>query len=540
MSARRQLPQRSAATALLALVLASAFATAAVAAPTRSSHDLTWYVHDSMVDAPGGANDLAYWQAFITTRLAEGDLLVEGSQGPADTPCCVTLDAVTVTTFSGAGLDVIDTEAKRDAVLGGPNGAYLVEAVWYCASFSTSIRGCAYSPGDTFMVSLESEEANRLPAVIAHERGHNAGLGHVSGSECNLMDPSAGGGCLSVSECQAYIAKADSTAGSCPCLADSLGDPQLADGTACADSFGSGQCSGAVCGESGGPADTRLLLAAGAGSASGEATDDAFGQSPLTGGWETLGAIGSSIAPTGLAYDPSRDVVFAVAPQAVGNDRLHRLDPTTGALLATVGTLPYSEVSALAYDPTGDRLFAIQRDDVIFGNPYSCSSGNTCISMLFEIDPDDASTNVLGELNTLIVSGGVQGLAWDSSAGVLYGSTAAGLHTIGLGCSSGACQNVTTVDNNYRVPSALAYDAATDTLYRQGAELARSEFDVIDPATADTDALVVIQEMTVGGMAVVPIPEPARWLQLGSGLALLAVVGRRRSIRGRPEPARSD
>ncbi|MBW2288570.1 MAG: hypothetical protein JRG90_12185, partial [Deltaproteobacteria bacterium] len=71
-------------------------------------------------------------------------------------------------------------------------------------------------------------------------------------------------------------------------------------------------------------------------------------------------------------------------------------------LLSTVGTLPYTEVSALAYDPTGDRLFAIQRDAVIFGSPYSCNSGNTCISMLFEIDPDDASTEVYGELNALI------------------------------------------------------------------------------------------------------------------------------------------
>ena len=532
MSATSRFPQRLVANALIALLLAFAFAPAAGAAPTRSSHDLTWYVHDSMVDSPGGANDLAYWQAFIATRLAEGDLLLEGSQGPSDTPCCVALDAVTVTTFSGAGLDMIENVAELNAVLGGPDGGYLVEAVWYCNSFSTTIRGCANIPGDTFVVSIESDASNRLPAVIAHERGHNAGLLHVVASECRLMNGSAGGGCLSIAECQSFINKADSTGGSCACLADSLGDPQLADGSVCSDSFGSGRCSGAVCGESGGPADTRLLLAAGAGSASGETTDDAVGQSPLTGGWETLGAIGAGIEPTGLAYDASRDVVFAVAPQTAGNARLHRLDPATGALLSTVGTLPYADVSALAYDPTGDRLFAIQRDAVIFENPPNCNSGNTCVSMLFEIDPDDASTSVYGELNALITTDGVQGLAWDSNAGVLYGSTGAGLHSIGLGCSNGACSNTTTVDDNFRRPSALAYDPLTDTLYRQGAELGRREFDVMDPATASTDALSVIEELTLGGMAVVPIPEPVHWIQLGSGLALLAVLGRRRQPDG--------
>jgi hypothetical protein len=526
MSAPMKSRRRAALTTLFACVLA--FASAAAAVPTKNSHDLTWYVHDSMVDAPGGANDLVYWQDLIAARLAEGDLLVEGSQGPSDTPCCVTLDAVTVTTFSGAGLDMIENSGELSAVLNGPDGGYIVDAVWYCAGFSTSIRGCAYVPGDTFVVSMESEASNRLPSVIAHERGHNAGLSHVSGSKCNLMDGSAGGGCLSVSECQAFISKADSTGGSCSCLADIVADPQLADGSVCSDSFGSGQCSGAVCGENGGPADTRLLLAAGAGSASGESTDDAIGQSPLTGSWETLGAIGSGIAPTGLAYDPGRDVVFAVAPQVAGNHRLHTLDPTTGALLATVGTLPYDDVSALAYEPNGDRLFAIQRDAVIFGNAFPCNTGNLCISMLFEIDPDDASTSVHGELNTLITTDGVQGLAWDSNAGVLFGSTRSGLYSIGLGCSGGACSNKTQLDNNFRRPSALAYDALTDTLYRQGAELGRSEFDVMDPATANTEALAVIEELTLGGMAVVPIPEPARWIQLVSGLTLLAVLGRRR------------
>ena len=42
----------------------------------------------------------------------------------------------------------------------------------------------------------------------------------------------------------------------------------------------------------------------------------------------------------------------------------------------------------------------------------------------------------------------------------------------------------------------------------------------------------LMEELPLGGMAVVPIPEPVRWIQLGSGLALLAVLGQRRQPDG--------
>jgi hypothetical protein len=515
----------------LAFAAAVALSAAAQAAPTESLHSLDWYVHEDLIDA-GAGRDLAYYQQLIEDRIAQAETLMQGYQGPIDTPCCVAFDAVSVSTFSGAGLDIIETQAEIDAVLGGAPGGYLVQSVWYCSSYSTSIVGCAGIGGDTFVVSLDAEDDDILPLVIAHERGHNSGLNHVANDYCELMASARGGGCLSTSECQAFIAKADSSGDACSCLGDSVGDPPVADASVCTGDFGSGLCSGGICGEASGPAGTRLLAAAGSENPASAATDDALHQSPLTGGWEILGAIGDDLEATGLAYDPSRDVVFAVVPQDGGNDQLVTLDPATGAKTGTVATLSHQGLTALAYDPAGDRLFAIQADAEIFGNPYPCGSDPVCISALLEIDPDDGTTTVYGELNALIVGGAVQGLAWDSASSVLYGSTAAGLFTIGLDCSYGACSDTSQVDNVYRKPSSLTYDPETDTLYRQGTMSSRTEIDSIDPASGETEALIGIDGLTAGGLAVIPVPEPQGWLMLGCGVAMLALLGRRRERRG--------
>jgi len=93
----------------LALVSAATLAASAAAAPTEARHSMTWYVHEDLIDA-GAGRDLAYYETLIESRLLESDILAQGHQGPIDTPCCVSFDPVSVTTFSGAGLDVIETE----------------------------------------------------------------------------------------------------------------------------------------------------------------------------------------------------------------------------------------------------------------------------------------------------------------------------------------------------------------------------------------------------------------------------------------------
>jgi hypothetical protein len=435
---------------------------------------------------------------------------------------------------------------------------------------SVGIRGCADvpplagPPASFLVVALEAEDASFFPSLIAHERGHNTGLVHVANNPCELMAASSGGGCLSTPECQAYAADGDSAGNPCPCLDDVLTNPPVADGEICTDVvLGPGRCSGALCrsdAEGGG----TLLLAAGGltqnafTSAEDGVRDDAFSQSAVTGNWTvvTQPIAGGDVEITGLAYDAGRDVVFGIQA-ANGDDLLIRLDPLTGSKLGNVGTLDCSsdpdecdDVISLAYDPGNDRLLAIQSKeiDMGFNEVGPCDSQETmafCNATLLSIDPDDASVSVIGDFQQLTL-GGVQGLAYDSANGTLYGSNSAGLFSYETVCTGGGgfCLATGPLDANLsgfgtvRRPGALAYDPISQRLYREGATLNRSEFDVIDPVPGDPNSVLVLREIgidpfTPGGLAAVFIPEPGRGLLRVAALAALGLLGRFRSCRAR-------
>lgn len=245
---------------LVTLVLLSMLSGSPVlAAPSESVHELDWFVHVDLVTV---SEDIPFWTSLIAERLAEADVLIQGHQGPVDNGCCVVLDAVTVSTFgsSGDGLDAITSQGELNSVFGLGAGAYLVDMIHFCNStFSTGIRGCALTPGDVLIVGLEADDIHFLPAITAHERGHNAGLNHVSANPCELMSASNGGGCLSISECNAFISDADSSGGSCECLPDTQGDPPLSTSNTCSDTSGCGICGGGVCGACNGLGNVRLL-----------------------------------------------------------------------------------------------------------------------------------------------------------------------------------------------------------------------------------------------------------------------------------------
>ena len=500
------------------------------AAPTENVHDMTWFVHIDMIDV-GMGMDLAFYTQLITDHLAEADILLQGEQGPVDEGCCVVLDPFSVSTFgtTGDGLDMITTQLELDAVFASP-GAYLVEMVHFCGGdFSTTIRGCAQTPGNALVVSFEADASDFLPTVMAHERGHNGGLGHVTNNACELMSASNGGGCLSVSECSAFLADADSTGGTCECLPDAIGAEPAPIGTSCADPSNCGLCSGGVCGACSGLAGTVLVAAGGVGSANGATTDDALLQAGLSSDWSVAGAIPVEVA--GLAYDSAGGVLYGIEVLA-GDDSLITLDPDTGAKLSTVGTLTgKAQVIALAFDPqpSGDRLFAIELDDDFFGTP--CSSfplTPPCFSELFEIDPSDASITVLGELNTLIITNGMQGLAWDDATSTLYAASPAGIATLTLSSCDGSTCPAVPFDDTFRSPVALAWDDATGLLLREGGDSSGgTEIDIILPSTG-TLATRGVDPFTPGGLAARPVPEPSVWLGLVSGIGLLWGLARRR------------
>lgn len=505
------------------------------AAPTEQVHSLSWLVHVDLID-PGLGLDLAYYQALIEARLAEASHLLEGRQGPFDNGCCVELQSVSVSTFgtSGDGLDVVlDASAFGDLQAFGP-GSYLIQTLGYCGASIGPLIGCADTPGDFLVVALDAEDQQRLAAVMAHERGHNAGLTHVSSNDCQLMRAGNGGGCLTAAECSSYLAKADTSGGVCACLDDAIGGPPQPDGTAC----GAGAvCSGGACGPKAGLAGAALVAAGGAGASAGEATDDLLPVSAFTGDWTSAGAIGAVV--TGVAADELTGTVYAVESLA-GDDALITLDPATGAKLATIGTLAGKElVIALAFDPTGDRLLAIELDDDFFGQDCGVVGlPGPCFSELFEIDPGDASTVVHGELNALIVADGVTGLAWDDDAGVLYGSTRAGLFALDLGgCGGGVCPD-TQVDDVFRTSSGLAWEPGTGRLLREGGDgFGVTVIDVIDPGTGAILRSTGVDPFTVGGLAALPVPEPAPATGGIAGAGLLWLLARRRAGLGRPQPA---
>ncbi len=529
--------------ALLFLLLPALLAPRVSAAPTESVHDMSWFVHIDLIDIPMGM-DLTFFENLIAARLSESDVLLQGHQGPVDVGCCVSLDPVSVMTFgiTGDGLDAVTSEAEIDLVYAFGPGAYLVQSIHFCADlFSTGIRGCAQTPGDRLLVGFEAEATSFLPTIMAHERGHNGGLNHVAVNPCELMSASNGGGCLSVSACNSFISDADSSGGSCECLDDTLGSPPVALGTACTDPSGSGVCSGGVCGDSNDVAGARIIAAAGVGSATGQTTDDTLVQAGASNDWDPLGVIGVEV--TGLAYDASGAVLYGIESISGGDDVLITIDPSTGVKTGTIGTLTgKEEVIALAFDPQpgGDRLFAVEVDDDFVGQT-DCAGLSTpvtppCFSELFEIDPTDASITVRGELNFMIITDGVQGLAWDDTHNTLYGATPAGIDSITLGsCDGFTCSSV-AFDNEFRDPVALAWDPTSGRLFRGGHNgFSKKEVDTIDPTTGTVEAIRGVDPFTVGGMAVTPTPTPEPDLLhgLAAGVLLLTGLARRR---GPPRP----
>jgi hypothetical protein len=521
------------------LVIACLFVVSpAAAAPTEQVHSQDWFVHIDMIDA-GMGMDLAFWTALIQDRVAEANRILQGHQGPVDAGCCVELDPVSVSTFGtpSDGLDMITNGTELSTVFGLGAGAYLVETVHFCSgSFSTSIRGCAQTPGDGMIVSMEADPSLFLPAVIAHERGHNGGLNHVSSNPCELMQSSNGGGCLSVAECNAFIADADTTGGTCECLDDTVGDPPVALGTACTDPSGNGVCSGGLCGDSTDTFGARLYVAGGTGAATGQTPNTLLDQVGGALDWDSLGAIGVEVS--GLAYDPSADVLYGIEVLA-GDDALITIDPTTGAKTGTIATLTgKADVIALAFDPrgSGDRLLAVEVDDDFFGNTCMGALGLTppCFSELFEIDPSNGNITILGELNQLIITGGVTGLAMDDAGGLAYGATPAGLASIDFSsCPSSQCPS-TALDNRFVSGPSLTWDPISGQIFRQGSDgFSATIVNVFDIGSGESEFERGVDVFTAGAMAAAPIPEPGFLPGLVSGLVTLVWL----RGRGGREPA---
>lgn len=545
-----------------------AFAGSAAAAPQAELQNLRWFV----VDGIGQGEALPHWQGVVDQAMADAKLLLQGDQGPIDVPCCVDIRRTAITSITAPTLQAVDVETDYDDMTarctqaGGGSCAFLVDTISYCGGPTATTIGCAdtplcneNTPGDdptlVVVVSLDALADGTLAQTLAHERGHNACLTHVAGNPCALMRSSTGGGCIDAAECGHYRDAGNADGGPCPCQSDALTtDREL--GRCSDDTVAGGQCSGGICGEAGSDASLSMLVSGGTASITGDAPDARLHVSGLSGGWESLGATTGNVEITGMEYAASRGATYAVT----ATDQLLRVDARTGATLATIGTLPATGdfgdfppgassnafYQSLAFDPgpsasaADDLLYAIRESESCRAiDPATCPA--FCSGELVSVDPDDATTLLVGALDSLFC-GGFPGLAYDSTRGKLYAAVSAGvsLYEIDLDCPSQFCTmnevlygpDESSPEQNAarqilaRYRPTLAYSPTTDRLYRLGADSVRQLYDVFDAETLAFAEPIGVDGFTAGGLAV---PEPGATLLGAAAIGAIACAARRRA-----------
>lgn len=503
------------------------------AAPAVDLHRLRWHVHVDLVDA-GAGRDLAYWQGVIDAAMATANPLLEGRQGPFDRACCTRLArTLPVSTFGtpGDGRDVLDSLAEQNDFnsAGSPGShAFLIDSMTYCGGAAPTSIGCAERPscngngGDDpnlwMVVTVDALDDGILAAVTAHERGHNACLVHVTNAECQLMQGtvfSPGlGGCLAASECTNYRAARTTTSSGQTCSCHTDGGAIAPDQSLCSD-VPVGLCSGGLCGSGSalGSAGIRLIAAGAPGSAAGGPPDDAIRISALSGHWSSLGQFAPSADDVrGLEYAHDSATLYGVVP-TVGDDRIVTIDPATGRITATVGTLANGadEIVSLAYDP-GDT--SAPGDDRLLVLEVGALGGE-----LRAISPASPSTStLLGSLPFAPSSAALfTGLAYDSIRDELFAASPFspnGLYVIDLtSCPPSPCDSIAVEGSEeraglFRDDASLAFSPATGMLYLVGTSYAgeRTFFDVVDPVTGTSVDTLSLDTFTPAGLAAVPEP----------------------------------
>lgn len=546
---------------LLAFALALVSGRSA-AGPAVDLHQLHWFVHVDLIDA-GAGRDLAYWQDVIDASVASANSLLEGRQGPSDRACCTRLTrmgSVSIFGVSGDGRDVLDTQAEQNyfnTAGGSGSAAFLIDSMTYCGGSAPSAVGCAERPscdgtgGDNpnlwMVVTVDAFDDEILAAVTAHERGHNACLGHVAAAECQVMQAtvfSPGlGACLAASECTNYRAARTTTSSGAECKCHTTGGAIEPDGLLCS-SEPVGLCSGGLCGRGAdlGAAGVRLIAAGTPGTAGGGPPETAVAVSTLSGHWSVLG----QFTPTNddvraLEYAHDSATLYGIVP-TVGDDRVVTIDPDTGLVTATVGTLANGadEIVALAYDPgdtnaAGDDRLLVIEVGTLAGELRAISPSTPSVSTLLGSLPFAPSSAAL-----------FTGLAYDSIHDQLFAASPFGpngLYVIDLtSCPPSPC-NVIAVEGSltraglFRDDASLAFSPATGMLYQIGTSWAgeRTFYDVVDPVTGTSVETLSLDVFTPAGLAAVPEPiSTISWLSgvLGVIVAYRARYGRILRLRG--------
>lgn len=139
---------------------------------------------------------LSAWSnaALVTTQEAALDDIFSQASFGADT---IDIRFNAQQSINSAAFLTIDNESELLALFAQANdfpavNLYFVDAVNYCGSYNVAIVGCAARPGNDLVVESGIAAGALGAELIAHELGHNLGLGHPSGTG-NLMNGSLNG-----------------------------------------------------------------------------------------------------------------------------------------------------------------------------------------------------------------------------------------------------------------------------------------------------------------------------------------------------------
>jgi hypothetical protein len=94
-------------------------------------------------------------------------------------------------TLYSSALARVDSSGDLNALFGRATSAttlyaFYVDTVDWCGGYATAIIGCGEWPGNAVVLESSWAASSYGAALIAHEAGHNLGLGHVS-TRANLM-----------------------------------------------------------------------------------------------------------------------------------------------------------------------------------------------------------------------------------------------------------------------------------------------------------------------------------------------------------------
>ena len=162
----------------------------------------------------------------------------------------------------------------------------------------------------------------------------------------------------------------------------------------------------------------------------------------------------------GLAVDPSTGTVYGVSDDVLlWIDR----DDAHGTVIGAHG---FADVRALAFDTVRQRLLSV---DLV-------------ANALVAIDPGSGTGVPIGPLGPL-GAGGVEGLAFDPAADLVYGAVPATGEVVTIDAASG--QALARVSTGVVGLAGLGYDVASGTLYG-GEDAAIGHVLTIDPATGQS------------------------------------------------------